>query len=410
MVVWLLVAAISGHELGVVAWAIGGAVGLVAGLVARNPSPWYCGAAAVIAGMSVVGAKLLMACILMAMSNVSQFLDQLAFYEPEREKYAHALADQMIAENQFQGEQLEAAKFYVSSYFEDGTSYAETPEELEEANEAMQEAVSKRLVSMTDEEKQALVVKARTKYPNWIENHEDFIAACFLLLQDKDQLSDDLAAFARYQIDLENEYDLGEEEFSGNPVELRKQLNQLAAAKLATLSDEQREQAIGDCMKANPHWHPYPDAHVAMMAKLQSEGVFSGPLAEHAQATIDYEMTDDAPDYFDEVDYDEVAKRDLQVGKEINNRLAQLDSQQREQLLRDALAQHPQWEPYNEASALKAKIDLSLNTEPEEEDYELSDGTFSGSLKMVCGWMDLLWLFLGVTTAFGTARKQGTAA
>jgi len=43
----------------------------------------------------------------------------------------------------------------------------------------------------------------------------------------------------------------------------------------------------------------------------------------------------------------------------------------------------------------------------EELKKDLGDGTFAGSLKMVFGIYDLLWLFLGATTAYGTALRRG---
>ena len=39
-----------------------------------------------------------------------------------------------------------------------------------------------------------------------------------------------------------------------------------------------------------------------------------------------------------------------------------------------------------------------------------TDGTLRGSVFAVFGLLDILWLFLGASTAYGTAHKYGVAA
>ena len=72
----------------------------------------------------------------------------------------------------------------------------------------------------------------------------------------------------------------------------------------------------------------------------------------------------------------------------------------REALIQETKARYPDW-------YLASEPDLDQQ-ELEEALAELNtDGTFWGSFKSVFSFFDILWLFLGASTAYGTAFKYG---
>ena len=94
MIVWLVLAAMSGYELGILAWAIGGLIGFVAGVIAKNPSPVYCGMVALIAMGAILSAKLLMALAIVALHFVIDGHRRCFAVADGSDKYSHAYVDQ----------------------------------------------------------------------------------------------------------------------------------------------------------------------------------------------------------------------------------------------------------------------------------------------------------------------------
>ena len=88
---------------------------------------------------------------------------------------------------------------------------------------------------------------------------------------------------------------------------------------------------------------------------------------------------------------------DTAMRQAVNVRLATMDETARKAAVRETGVRHPNWYVVEE----EAEIARDAGTE-----RELGDGTFVGSLKMVFGVYDLLWLFLGATTAYGTALRR----
>ncbi|MBC8354257.1 MAG: hypothetical protein H8E66_19865 [Planctomycetes bacterium] len=407
-VVWLIVVSISGYELGILAWGMGGAVGLVAGLIGRNPSPVYCGLTAAIAVMSVLAAKGIMVAALMALGWGADFAMDLADFAdltPERQKLLGVTADQMLVDGEFAGVEKEYAENYVTSYFTGGDLYEEITDEMYEVSEQVEERIQSQLEMKTPEEQEQLILAAKERHPEWIEDHNQYLAALDAMQKEEGLLSDEQAAHAKYESAvLDNDWDdeyyeaTSAEELTKRQIELRK----IAAERIDNLDDLQRDKAIRDSLQQHVSWNPFPDAHNALLAKMNQEGAFTGPLAVHAKATVEYEMTDGYPDYFDEISEDEMETNDNQLMKAVNEKLVSLDMAARDSLITEMRSQYPDWQ----------RQDLT----PEEAQQQLqevfdeigTDGTLKGSFLAVFSLLDLLWLFLGATTAYGTALKYGT--
>ncbi|TWT82442.1 hypothetical protein CA13_39050 [Planctomycetes bacterium CA13] len=401
--VWLLVVAFSGYELGILAWGIGGVIGLVAGAIGRNPSPVYCGLAAGIAGMSFVGAKLIMATAIMLLSVGADFMETFANFTPEAMKQSHAMADQMLVDGEFEGAEKEYANYYVTTYFSD-TDDEELSEGAYQVSEQVEERIQSELEPKTPTEREQLIAAARERHPEWIEDNNLYLAVVDQMLNDSKSLGDDLAAQAKSELaSLDGSWDEAyyesnaPEELSRRRAELRKQ----AAQQIRSMSELERDQAICATLGRYPEWDPFPNAKTAMMEKMANEGKFAGGLSEHALATLESELNDEYSDYFETVSDEEYDQREVQLQQAVGKELALMDQASREALVADTRGRHPDW--------LGQEIDAELaQQELEEAMDELgTDGSFLGSIQAVCGLFDLLWLFLGASTAFSTAAKFG---
>lgn len=406
-VVWLIVAAVSGFELGILAWAMGGAVGCVAGLIGRNPSPVYCGLAATIAVMSVLVAKGIMVAVLMALSWGADLALDLADFYPEQQKYTAVMADQMLADGEFEGIEKQYAEVYVSSYFAGDDVYDVMSDEMYEVSDQVDERVEAQLDMKTAEEKEHLCEAARARHPNWIEDHNHYLAIVDAMQNEEPALKEELAAHAKSEFAIaEGSWDEAYYNAVSADDQTRRQseLRMLAAERLNDMDEPQRDQAVREALQRHLSWNPYPDAHNALLEKMHAEGAFAGPLAEHAKATIDSELMADYSDYFDDLADDEYEKRDAQLRTKVNERLVSLDVAARDALIEDAKSRYPDWQR-------QSMTPEEARQEMEEVFEELgTDGTLRGNFLAVFGIIDLLWLFLGATTAFGTAMKYGSSA
>ena len=405
-VLWLVIAAVTGFELGILAWGMGGAVGLVAGVIARNPSKVYCGLAAAIAVMSVLTAKGIMAALIMLMSWGADVLGDMADLTPERQKLNYAMADQMLVDGKFDGLEEEYVQLYTATFFSgDADIYDEMTEEMFEISDGVEKTIRDELKTKTPEEETQLLAAARQRHPEWIENHDHFLAVTDEMLNEEGALTEELAAHAKSDLaPLDQTWDeayyesVAPAEMANRRVELRK----LAAERLAKMSEAERDQAVRNTLERHLTWQVYPDAYHAMLEKLHNEGAFSGPLAEHAKANFEYEFTEAYPDYFDEISDEDSESRDKELRTAVNKRLVPLDSAGRAALIAQTKARHPDW--YGESMPMD-----EAQQEMEDALDEIGgDGTFWGSLAVVFSPIDLLWLFLGASTAFGTAHKYGT--
>lgn len=406
-VVWLVVVAVSDMELGILAWGMGAAVGLVGGVIARNPSGLYCGLITCIAVMGVLAAKgVMLALISLATFGVDMIADMQMAMSPRQQQLNHAMADQMLADNQFEGVEKEYAELYVSSFYSGSDDlYDEMSDEMLEVSEQVDQRVQDALSQKTSEEEEQLLAAARGRHPEWIENNDHYLAMLNLLINEEGTLSEELSAQARNELamlgdDWDSEYysSIEYDERERRSAELRK----LAAERLVGMSDADRDQAVRDLLKQYPAWRPFEDAYSAMVEKLHHEGTLTGPLAEHAEATVAYDMTPDYPDYFEEVSEEDQETRDEELQTLVNERLVTMNAEDREALIADSKSRYPDWYTGDGLFPVEDGMQDAL----EEMG---TDGTFWGNFKVVFGPLDILWLVLCAASAFGTAQKFGVA-
>ena len=396
-------------ELGILAWGLGGAIGLTAGLIGRNPSVLYCGSTAAIAMASVLLAKVVMASFLMLAGFGMNLMQDIADFSPDREKQLHALADEWSHQGELDFEQQEYADRYIQAY------YSQQPELLykdidaetdHQTSTEFQSSLRSRLDEMTPEQTEQLLADAKERHPEWIEDQDHYYAMLNQLLTPPAELDEGLSAHAQYQLHQVNRDSDQNYLQSIAPNEVKKRstrLRELAAERLVGLDDKARDQAVRETMSQYPKWNPYPDAAVAMMEKMVREGGFDDKVAERAKAKVAEELEGDYSDFSDNTSYEMIQQLNGEIQSAVSRRLVDLDPDARQILIQETQARYPDW--YGEHMTAEQQ-----HARMKEAMAEIgTDGTFWGSLKAVFGLIDFLWLFLGASTAFGTAKKYGEA-
>ncbi len=422
MIVWLVLAAMSGYELGILAWGIGALIGTVAGVIARNPSPAFCAIVAVVAMGAILSAKLVMTLAIMAAHFFSTQMDEFVL-PPVYDKYSHAYVDQVLADNYFVGDQKRFAIELNADYFEpqdaedlEAQEEGEAAKTLTEVQQEMEDQlrrefyrlVRQRVDNATDEEKAIWLANAHERHPAWIEEYSHYQIAVMELVASPDQLDPELTAHAQYVLsylsDVESENDA---EYSDNitPAEFNRRDRQLrlkCAEYLRGKSAADIDALLRKALRKCPNFNPFPEAFTATLDKMLTDGKLNPELQAHATLFINTETgPDEEMAYYDAPRTPEFVATDTAMRQAVNERLANMDEAARLAAITATKALHPSWYAGEEEVILP---DVA------EAKRELGDGTFVGTLKMVFGVYDLLWLFLGATTAYGTAMRRGRKA
>ncbi len=228
-ILWIAITIYTGREFGLLAWAIGGLVGVVAGSIAKNPSVVFCSVVAGIAALSILSAKLIIAAGLYIVSQGLTFAKNLDAVALEEEKYAAAIKDEMLTSGGFTEEERPLVVEQVNDFFLNGMDMGEAlasmidPDDVitfdptkdvpdGDANRnwtddlrltaSINAKVASRLEAMGPAEKQAVLERAMAKYPNWFEWHHEY-AAIIHHLSTSGALTDEaVRTYAQKEIEL----------------------------------------------------------------------------------------------------------------------------------------------------------------------------------------------------------------
>jgi hypothetical protein len=108
-------------------------------------------------------------------------------------------------------------------------------------------------------------------------------------------------------------------------------------------------------------------------------------------------QNDFSSDFFVDLGSPEFVEKELKLRQIVNPIWIASTTEEIDQKIADSKIRHAGWDPD------------STNPEwiPSDElKEEIGDGSFVGSLQKVFAASDLLWLFLGFISAFGTARSR----
>jgi DNA-directed RNA polymerase subunit RPC12/RpoP len=411
-IAWILVVVFTEREVGILAWGLGGLIGFVAGVIAKNASPIYCGLASGVAVMSVLAAKLIMAGGIMAahfsMNFADQYMDEFMDSTPEQERLLHAQADQWLAEKTLDATDELSATQFNAQYFGDETELVAVDDEADieeglggifEFRKKLKESVA----NLNDADQQQLLKQAMERHPNWIQDEDCYHAFCHVLLEDQNALSEELQEHAANEV--RDWSDEGKQNYTQNNAprvlfERTTELRSIVAKRIRESTPEQIDDAFRKAMTLDPEFKSGSNEFIAMMHKLNEQQRFQGKLQQHVDAELKQAIEHEYPEEFDNIDMEAYALERREVGAIVNQELSTLNGLQRASLVEWLSAEKPGW--------IEDPNDAVLEFEAAKA--ELGDGTFLGSLKQVFGMYDFLWLFLGATTAFGTARRQAATA
>ncbi|MEM9420534.1 MAG: zinc ribbon domain-containing protein [Planctomycetota bacterium] len=279
-VVWLMIMVSTGYQVGLIAWVIGGLVGLTAGLIGRNPSPIYCGFTALIACMSIIGAKLIVAATFSVAMWGAGFAETIfEDFSPERANLYYAVMDDMLQNGEFSGEQQTVAQITTDAFF--GQQLTEEPdtESYWESYFAVDDKVEDKLASMSGAEQEQTLAAAQARYPQWVGDPYLYQAAANHLV-DAGNLSDELTYHARqtvlYQYGVGQDMgdyndDYGDWMTETKWQQLEFDLNQEVSGYVVSLDTPQREQLITQTKAEYPTWVSSYGESIESITSLQSE-------------------------------------------------------------------------------------------------------------------------------------------
>lgn len=401
VILWLIIVAVSGFEFGILAWFMGAGIGFVAGLISKNSSPLYCAAAALVAVGSILSAKTIMALgVMVAHFGVNLVQDMMG----GNDKYSHAYVDQQLANNQYSPEQKPYAIEFNAGYFEeyDDSSEMNYDNYDEEIESKLMKEIREKVKAATKEEKEAWVAGARQRHPTWFEDPNDRLAAV-AVLKSQGALSPELQAHADYELSNYSnsapESNYYENVSPQQMMQRAKELNLKAAELTRGKSRDELEQLKVDAFVANPDLDIVPDFFLATADNMNFEKAFQGPVSQHAEMYLGTEFDEDDMRYYEQSESPQFKANEKQFRAAIAERLRNSPKAARNAMIASTKSRHPDWTPMTE---FEEEADVIAPDVLED----MGDGSFFGSFRTVFGFMDILWLVLGASSAFGACLKQ----
>jgi hypothetical protein len=108
-------------------------------------------------------------------------------------------------------------------------------------------------------------------------------------------------------------------------------------------------------------------------------------------------QSDFSSDFFVNLGTDEFIEKELKLREIVNPLWIASTTEEIDQKIADSKTRHAGWDPDSTNPEWIASDELK---------EEIGDGSLMGSVQKVFAASDLLWLFLGFVSAFGTARSR----
>ena len=285
---WVFLWGVAGLQLGILAWGAGGLIGLVAGAIARNPSPVYCGGIAAIAAGTVFTAKIIMALLMMAASAVLDFGESFAEnFNPNYQKLVMAVEDEMLGAGELEGPEKAIAEKRTQEFF-NNESEGYWDDEIDEAAKSLTLKVREKIGALSANEKNACLSRAHERHPGWFDNDYDFEVGIQALIEANEFSDDKIKKFAEETLKLNGEEDsnyfndISYNEQEANEAKLRK----MASTKLAALNDDQQDEVLRRLSEKFPQWVVDDSEFTAIMSSMSQNGEFSGKLDTYAKKPL----------------------------------------------------------------------------------------------------------------------------
>lgn len=275
--------------------------------------------------------------------------------------------------------------------------------------------INQRLVTLSEEERDAMIERCRENHPEWVEDPELALAVLNHLVAE--ELLDDEKlrqhAIKKQAADLEGVTDYDYE--SSLDAETKKQLDadlhQAVVEKSRSLDEEQQEELIRKCMKDNPAWNPRYYEHMVVMEAMLDEDAIPEHLQPLAQQKVSEELESEYADFEVEESFEKLAELESELEKLVNVRRSEMSQEDIDLLVETAKVVHP-FSAIDDGTDLNEFADMQLEGFATARDSFGSDGTFTSSFASRFGWPDLIWFLLGVITcmtivyAFGKKEEQ----
>jgi len=410
--IWGIIASFFGTGAQVFAWAIGAIVGLIAGLIARNPSVPFCLATTGGAVLAMLFGRLVSAWVIMiavaGMNSIQAFGDM---FVPDTGVSIGVMED-LVSKGELESNEEDYAKmkieaFYANENIYEMPKYDDIDTEVEFELDRKVRAVMK---DMSDAERQAVLDKVRVDHPEWMEDAWHFEAVMDSMVEAGEIEDADLLDHARDVLAQETEGEDYDSEYYDNSTQAQlderdKTLRKMVMDKFVSMDDQQRKD-VGKAARLNHlKWTPVQHEYLAMLDAMNESDDIPKELKKTASSEINLYLKVNYDDAFGEDVDDYVKRQELlsELKALVNVEVLKLDKDEIDKIVAKADDKYPSWTP---AGGFEGFDDLSLSLDDQIARFE-SDGTFWSSLKTRFKTLDFVWLTLGMISAFAIVFTLG---
>lgn len=408
--IWGIVASFFGTGAQVFAWPIGALVGLIAGLIARNPSVPFCLATTGGALLAMLFGRLVSTWVIMiAVSGMNSIQAFGEMFLPDTGVSIGVMED-LVKNGELEPNEVDYAEMKIEAFYSNEDIYEmpqyddiDTEVELE-----LDRKVRAAMKDMTDAEKQAVLDKVRVDHPEWMEDAWHFEAVMDSMVEAGEIEDADLLDHARARLAqaTEAEYD---NEYYDNSTQVQQDerditLRKMIMDKYVSMDAQQRKDVAKAARLRHLKWTPVEYEYLAMLDAMNESDDIPKELKKTASSEINLYLRMNYDDAFDEdIDY---AKREKLLGELkalVNAEVLKLDQDEVDKIVAKANDKYPSWTP---GGRFEGFDDFSLGLDEQIARFE-SDGTFWSSLKTRFKTLDFVWLTLGMISAFAIVFTLG---
>jgi len=412
--IWGVIAAYTGVFGQVFAWAIGALVGLIAGLIGRNPSIPFCIATTIGAILCMLFGRLVSAWVIMiTVSMMTSVQGGFSTYLIPETGVSIGVTEDLIAQGEFEGDEKLLAQMKIDAFFNNKTIYEmDGYDDIEYDVEVVVDSKVRSFVSgMSAQEKDAVLARVRQDHPEWMEREWHFTAIVDSMIANDEIEDEDLLAHAKSKLPTD---DGSKEDYFQNTTqdeltERDTELRDLVLKRFAEMDQDDLKKAIEEARLNHPSWTPERSEYLAMLDAMYQSDDIPKEYRKIAKSTInrelDFEYDEDFENESFEAELERLEKEEA-LQAVVNKKLMELEQDEIDDLIASVNEKHPLWTPDADSAALE---DLDLGFDQMIAGFE-SDGTFWGSLKTRFKVLDCVWMLLGLISAFAIVFTLGQSA
>lgn len=407
--IWGIIASFFGTGAQMFAWAIGAIVGLIAGLIARNPSIPFCLAATGGALLAMLFGRLVSTWVIMLAVGGMNSIQAIGELFVADTGVSIGVMEDLVKNGELEPDEKDYAEMKIEAFYSNEDIYRmpQYDNVADEVELELDRKVRTVMKDMTDADKQAVLDRVRVEHPEWMEHEWHFEAVMDSMIiadeiEDADLLEHAKAHLAQATDGVyDNEY--YDNLTDKKETELDKKLREMIQAKYVSMDAQQRKDTAKAARLNHLKWTPVEHEYLAMLDAMKESGDIPEELKKTAASEINLYLKMNYDDAFDENVNDD--KREKLIGELktlVNEEVLKLDQDEVDKIVARTKDKYPGWT----AGGFEGFEDFSLGLDEQIARFE-SDGTFWSSLKTRFKTLDFVWLTLGMISAFAIVFTLG---